>query len=135
MVVYLAEPDPAMQDKTRYTGALPVGASNCLKKKCFFLSMTEDILSTEKPKSFGEIESEMNERGFTFVGREPLTRMFFTKDARFIAKPFRTREDLARAYVDRFQKQSGLDVEVELIDDTSLRENQKAVYIFAKKKE
>lgn len=100
----------------------------------YLLAMNQESSSTEKQKTFSEIKAEMKSRGFTFVGREPLTRFEFTEDTRFIAKPFRTKEDVCKAYTDQFKRECCLDVEIELVNDTSLTQDQKAVYVFAKKK-
>lgn len=83
------------------------------------------------PRTLSEIEAEMSQRGFHFVGHKDLTRFTFTNKALFKAEPFRTREDVLKEYQDRF----GEAVEVELVDDEGLKENQAAVLIFAKKKE
>ena len=85
-----------------------------------------------KKKSFKEIEEEMADRGFTFVGQESLTNFEFTRDARFLARPYRTKKDIAKEFIERHEDLT--DIEVELVDVPDLSENQEAVYVFIKSK-
>ena len=82
------------------------------------------------PRSSSEIKAEMNKKGFTSVGSESLTRFKFTKEAKFEVEVFRTKEDVAKEYVDRF----GDGVEVVLVEEEGLSQKQQAVFVFAKKK-
>lgn len=89
----------------------------------------EKNLFSSKPNS--QIEAEMTQKGFVFVGLESLTRFVFTEDARFKASPYRTRDDIRLEYQNRL----GGAVEVVLVEEEGLKEGQQAVLVFAKKKD
>ena len=83
------------------------------------------------PRPLREIIAEMSAKGFTLVGSENLTRFKFTKEAKFEVEVFRTREEVAKQYADRF----GDSVEVVLIEEEGLSQKQQAVLVFAKKRQ
>lgn len=82
------------------------------------------------PRTLSEIEAEMGQRGFKFMGHEGLTQ-FKYKDGLFKTEQFKTKEQVLKEYQENF----GKDVEVELVDEEGLSEGQQAVLVFAKKKE
>lgn len=91
----------------------------------------EPNLST--PRSFGEIELEMNEKGFYFSGIESLTKFAFESEtALFKTVPLQTKEDIIKVTKENYLKEQDVEVEVELVDQEGLSQNQKAVYVFVK---
>jgi len=87
-------------------------------------------LNEESPLK--KIEREFKDQGFTFFGQESLTKFQFDNDARFIAVPYCTKEEIIQKYINRYKDQGA--IEVELVDVEGLSENQKAVYVFIRPK-
>jgi hypothetical protein len=102
----------------------------------YFLTITNEEKFEKMPWSkespFEKMEREFRDRGFTLAGQESLTKFQFTKDARFVAVPFRTKQEIAQEYIARYKDR--VDIEVELVDVEGLNENQKAVYVFIRPK-
>lgn len=91
----------------------------------------EKVFWPKKPP-FEQIKKELGTNGFAFAGQESLTIFEFSKDARFVAVPVRTKEQIAQEYIERYK--SRVDIEVELVDVEGLDQNQQAVYIFIRPK-
>jgi len=91
--------------------------------------------STEFPqeKPFSEIEEEMREKGFHYNGVRSLTTFTFSKDAKFVAVPVKTKGEVMAEEKDYYQKQ-GVEVDVELVDQAGLSQNQRAIHVFVRPK-
>ncbi len=85
-----------------------------------------------KESPFEQRKKELEAQGFTLVTQEPLTKFKFTKGARFVAIPFRTKEEIIKEYIDKYKDE--VDIVVKLVDVEGLDQNQKAVYVFIKPK-
>jgi hypothetical protein len=87
-----------------------------------------------KESPFEKLKKEQEKEGYAYAGQEYLTETKFHQDARFLAVPVKTKEQIVSEQIKKYKEKDKVAVDVKLVDVEGLSENQQAVYIFIRLK-